>query len=809
MLKNHLKIAFRNLLKYKIYSFINIFSLSLGIASVLFLYIYIQQELSYDKHFEQGENIYRINTDIITPNNVNRTAGASYLLAPKLTKDYPEVKKVTRIYPNGKTSISYQKKEVLEVEQCLFVDSSFVDIFDLKFVAGSKKEIKKNPNGGIITKEVAQKIFGTVSNTVGKKLILEKIHNVEIVAVVEKLPNNTHFNFDILANLSVPKQFWFEPIRSTWQPALYTYVLLHKNTSSDNFEKKINKIQKKYIAYQNKNSEKKYVFHLQNLYDIHLKSDLNFEIEDNNKISYIYVLGSIGFFILLIASINYINLSTARASKRAKEVGVRKVVGAYRRQLIWQFLVESCLTVFIACLFSFIILELVLPFLNHIIDKELTIDYFNNLHLFLFLGILIILLTILSGVYPAYVLSNFEAISVLKKVFYRGKGSTKFRRYLVVFQFTISITFIITTLLIQKQWIYIQNKDLGFNHSQVLILDFFGNYDKWESFKETLERNLKILKISKASASPGLGTSYDKTFKIKKNDIFSEMKTKSMAVDIDFLDLIEVKILAGRSFENRQKDAFKSVIVNQTFIKELNLKNPIGKEIEYEYPVFDMNTGKSKNKIAKTKIVGVVKDFHLGNLRKKIVPLLIHMHPGEAWRVYLKVRPENMNQTLAFVKKTWEKFSPQDVFSSALLGDDYFKQYVKDQKRLQIFLTFTFLTILIACLGLLGLAIFVVEQKTKEIGIRKTLGASSKQIINRISRDFGILILIASLIALPIAYFITQNWLNEFEYKINLFTNWYLFIFAILFALLTALLTVFIQIIKISKVNPVKVLKEE
>jgi len=812
MLKNYIKIALRNLLRHRLYTLINVLGLSIGIAAALILYVYIKNELSYDSHHSKADRIFRVTSHILIEGQEEelKMTSSSFLLAPKLLKDYPEVENAVRVYQgSNKKPITYKDKKLF-INDILYVDSTYFGVFDHQFIKGNPKIALKNPNSIVLTKTAAIKIFGSVKNAYNKTLLMFDDQNNKVTGIIEDLPENSHFRFSALVSMHTiytgnPENdgHSFEWLSLNFP----TYVLLKKGTNLQAFEKHLNDIMNNEMMEEAKGfgfrgTGKMFA---QPLQEIHLsKIDYSDEIAETSKIEYVYIFTAIALFIVVIASINYMNLATARSANRAKEVGIRKVVGSYKIQLITQFLVESVILVGISLLIGLVLLEAFLPIFNQIIDKNLYADYLGDPIIWIMILSILVGVGFLSGIYPAFFLSSFNPIIVLKGKLLHNPRTAILRKSLVVFQFSISIVMIICTWIVYQQLSYVNNKNLGYDKVQVLMIRNFNDdvYEKLDVIQKELEQNPNIIETSSASfqLATEIGNNNNGMQVEKGNGELAKGVFLSHAIDYDYLDMMKVPVLQGRNFSKKSpSDTSKAVLVNEAFVKQVGLEKPLGKKIIYDFEPDKPNDGKAK-------IVGVVKDYHSGSLHNLIQPTVFFL-TQKGGNLYVKLSGKNLEETLEFVQKTWEKFDKKYPYEASFIEQNFIQQYRADQQRGQIFLAFSGLTIFIACLGLLGLASFMVEQKTKEIGIRKVLGASIQNIIFLVSKDFIILILIANIIAAPFAYYFMNAWLESFAYRIGI--NPAAFIIAGFIALIIALITISYQALRATSVNPVEVLKDE
>jgi putative ABC transport system permease protein len=799
MLQNYLKIAFRNLWRNKIYTTINIVGLSIGVTSCLLIFLWLQDEMSYDQQYLQKQNIYRVTMDWhgeggkITPVATSQTFASDYM--PKL---YPEVQHLTRVYYGyiGQEFFLRIGENKFYEENIRFVDSAFFKVFQHEFIAGNPQKALENPNSIILTRTLAEKYFGSVKSALDKNIQLDQEIPLKVSGVVEDCPHNAHLQFRAIIPINLLKKFMGE----YWQYAVFwTYITTPQSIDYQVLDAKIAKYSEKQSR-KNNQSKSYYVVHLQPIKDIHLHSTHLEGDTDNSNIVYVYAFTAIAIFILLIASVNYINLATARATERAKEVGVRKVVGSAPIQLIYQFLFESMVLCSIAMALSINLLELVLPYFNQLTNKPLAINY-SNLAVWLSLGGFALLIALLSGLYPAFVLSSFKPVLVLKgKVSGQQKGLV-LRQGLVVFQFMLSLTIIICTWATYQQLNFMLNQDLGFKKEQIVVLPLQdGNLNtKVSAIKQEILKSPDIQQVSSASYTPGTwGVSYAPMYAQVEGSAELQGLTDvtNYYVDEEYLPTMEMKLLMGRNFDKaRATDAEKAVIINETLAKKLGWKNPIGKELQ--------NRLVQKN----CKIIGVVKDIHFKSLHKKVEPMALFYNPQGLLSIMVKINEQKTDLALAHLQKVWQKFDPNHPFKHFFLDQNFLKNYRSDQNRASLFIIFSLLTVFIACLGLFGLVSFTTLKRAKEISIRKVLGASVSSIMLLLSKDFIRLVIIASIIALPIAYWAMQMILQNYAYRIEL--GFGLFFLPILMVLAIAIITLSYQTFKASAANPVDNLRYE
>lgn len=805
MFINYIKVAIRNIMKNKVYSFINILGLAVGIACCIAILLFVRDELSYDKFNINGNEIYRLCINVKVGNTEAHSPKSPPPMGAALLHDLPEVLGFTRIRNFGYPVLRYKDKTFSE-ERFFDVDSTFFDIFTVKFLEGDPKVALTQPNNVVITESMAKKYFGN-EDPMGKILNADRNTDWIVSGVVQDVPKNSHFHYDFLGSLTSSADS-----RSTsWlSNNYYTYLLLRKGTNAEAFQKKINSEILKYISpqisaitgatlNQLRKQGDKYEFFIQPLYSIHLFSHLDYEIESNSDISYVYIFSIIAAVILLIACINFVNLETARSEKRAKEVGIRKTLGSNRSQIIGQFIAEAVLMSMLAVLLAVVLDEIFLPLFNNIAGKEMSSGIFENIYSIPLLIIFAIFVGIMAGSYPAFYLSSFQPVKVLKSELRRGNRKSVLRSGLVIFQFAVSIALFIGTFIINNQLKFIQTKNLGFNKEQVIIIsktDDLGG--QIQSFEKRLLTNPDVLKVSNSSAIPG-NQGGDSGCSLKDTPGSQLQDARIMTCDENFAGTYKLKMKQGRFFSDEHPSDTAAIVVNEALSKAFGVKNIVGK-----YLVFpgDVQTFTYQ-------IIGVVKNFNYESLHKEIRPLVIRLYSDKGFGQFVSVRiaPNNYKSTISFLEATWKKYAGNEAFEYNFLDKDLANLYLNEQRTSNIATIFSVLAIFIACLGLLGLAAFVTEQRTKEIGIRKSLGASVPEIVILLSKEFTKWVLIANAIAWPLAYFIMNNWLRNFAYRITL-TPWVFLVSGIL-ALLIALLTVSIHAIRAATANPILSLRYE
>lgn len=801
MFKNYLKVALRNFQRHKGYSIINVAGLAVGIGCCILIMLYVQDELSYDRYHEHADRIYRVTTVEKNDGQVRHLANAYGPLAPALLTDFPEIRDVVRFFPYPVGVQSGPEKQFQE-DRFFLTDSTVFEMFSFTFKQGNSKTALQAPYSLVLTEATAQKYFGS-EDAIGKVLRVEGQFDFHVTAVVENPPANSHFTFDFLAPYQhVREMIGFNP--HWYWPLVYTYILLPDHVSPMDLESRFQQFIAKHMG---EHAVAERSFNLQALTDIHLNPELENEIAPTGSMAYVYIFSAIAFFILLIACINFMNLATARSANRAREVGLRKVVGAQRNQLVKQFLGESLFYAFLATLLALVLVEMFLPTFNQLVGKQIDINYFKNRQISLGLVALTILVGMISGSYPALFMSSFRPLKVLQsKIFLAtgAKGALRFRSALVVLQFTISIALIITTMVVNKQMQYVQNKQLGFNKEHVVIIPIRDEevQNNFEAIKNALTAQAEVLNATVLSNFPWQTGFYDFGVHAEGMREDATVSIPVLLVDHDFIRTFEMEIIAGRDFAKEfTADKGKAFILNETAVKKLGWNSVLEKKFAVQHVA-------SGEDVA-GKVIGVVKDFHFRSLHHKIEPLAIFIAPVEYYidNIAVRIQDHDIHRALTSLEQTWRKFVPNRPFRYFFLDEDFDALYRKEQKLSGIFKSFAGLAIFIACLGLFGLASFAAEQRRKEIGIRKTLGATVSNITVLLSREFAKLTILANIIAWPLAFFVMKDWLQDFAYRMDL--NLLLFVVSGLIALTIALLTVSYQAIKAALANPVESLRYE
>jgi putative ABC transport system permease protein len=811
MLKNHIKIAWRSLKKQPFFTFLNTFGLAIGIAGALLISLYIYHELSYDNMFADADRIHRVNADIKFGGEDRKFAVAPAPMAEAIDNDFSEVELATRFRTRGSALIRKANTEVnIKEQHAIMVDSTFFEMFGIDLLVGDLKTALKSPNTLILTKTAAEKHFG-IDNALGQNLLLNNTETYTVTGVIDDLPNNSflrdHTIFMAMAGYDDSRIV-------NWGSNNYqTYIKLIPSANIEDIQAPLRGFLGKYVIpgvqqfmpgiteEQFKAAGNHLIYSTIPLLDIHLKSDRVAEISANNDIQSIYILSFIAIFIIVLACVNFMNLSTAHSLKRAKEVGIRKTLGSKKGELIRQFLVESGLVSFGSLLFAILLAIIALPFFNDLADKDISMPYSSPFFWLILLASGAVL-GLLSGSYPAFFMSKFIPVKVLKGTSSNSLGGGKVRNALVVFQFAISVFLIISTLVVYQQLEYIQNKDLGFSKDQVLIVDdVFTIGDQATSFKEEVRKLGFVKNATLSSYFPTPSNRSDSVFAPVEGatDQENALSMQRWGVDHDYISTMALEIIAGRDFDQRFKNDSTSIIVNESAVAVIGVSSNEAVGMRYTP---DMG---SENPRYFT-IIGVVKDFHFSPFRTEIESLSLHL-ANETGSMAVKLEEGSFSNAIASIEGIWNKLAPGQPFDYYFMEDSFNNTYQAEQRLGRIFIIFTILSILIACLGLFGLAAFNAEKRTKEIGVRKVLGASVSQITYRLSADFLKLVGVAILVSLPIGWFAMNKWLEDFSYRIEI--GWWVFVLAAFLAVAISILTVSYQSIKAAIVNPIKSLRTE
>ncbi|MDP8242181.1 MAG: ABC transporter permease [Candidatus Celaenobacter antarcticus] len=806
MLKNYLKIAYRHISRNKLYPAINILGLAIGLTCTILIGLFVQNELSFDKHHENYKRIYRLESHFNIQESEDLFAATALPLGPALKLEYPhDVAEFCRFMNMDNNLFQYEEKQIFE-ENVYFTDSTLTDVFTHEFISGSPEDALNDPNEIILTESFAKRIFGDV-DPIGKTL--ETGHGLifTITGIIKDVPHNSHLRFEAIASFITLKQFFgadrFDSLASEafWNIGFYSYIMLTENGNIQNVLDAYPDFNEKYIKPVGDKINSKFQLMVQPLADVHLHSHLGYDLPTGN-IASVYTFSIVALFLLVIGCINYMNMATAQSANRATEIGIRKVVGAQKSYLRSQFMMESLILTFFALLLAFIATELLLPAFNEIANRHLSFNIAKNLNLVLGIVGIALIVGIVSGSYPAFYLSSFIPVEVLKRKLGKGKGTL--RKILVLLQFSISIIMIVGTFTVIQQLNFLRDKNLGFDKENVVVLtvrDTTG-VKNLDAFQEELLKHPQILKAGTSSSIPGQGYGILVQRYETLDGTMAEKGINFVFVDNDYIDVMDMKIIKGRNFDPElTTDLEESIIINEACANVLGWgDDPIGKKLGF-------GAGLDGTSTRDTRVIGVIQDFHYNSLHNNIDPILLLLSDRPLRNISLRIRQENIKNTITYIEEKWNEFCPTFPFEYTFLDDSLNKQYVAEQKIGRVFIYFSIMCIFIACLGLFGLASYTTEQRTHEIGIRKVMGASSQNIVLLLSEIFTKWVILANIIAWPVAYFALNNWLANFAYRIQL--SLLTFILSGIIAFLIAILTVLFQSLKASKTNPSITLKYE
>ena len=816
MIKHYLKVSFRNLWKYKSFSAINILGLAIGMAACLLILQYVSFKLSFDQFHKNAKNIYRVVNDRYQQGKLIQHGTITYSGVSKaMNDDYEEVAQHARIAPGGEVIFTYNNKKIAE-DQVIYADSNFLALFDFPLIAGNKRSVLKEPNAMIISESLVEKIFDykgdDYNQFIGKALKYgtdSALYKVE--GILKNVPENSHLQFRILVSYKTLINAWKESDYDFTQSDFWHYVRLKPGTDYKVFNAQLGAFSQKHFQ-GNKISGSDETFYLQPLSKAHLYSDFEYEIGTTGSATVVWALLVIALFIVTIAWVNYINLATARSVERAREVGIRKVVGCERRQLIFQFLSESAIVNLMSMVLAIILVLLLQQAFNKLLNYQLSLSYLltkglNGYSILIGLISIIIAGIFVSGLYPAFVLSSFKPIAVLKGKFSSSQKGIFFRKALVIGQFTVTIALIIGSLVVMKQIKYMNHKELGFNMDQVLIVKppTLTNWDstfisRTNSFKEELKQLAHVKAAATSWSVPG--GDIGRSFNVRQADSATTNKftVRRTAVDYDFLNVYGIRLIAGRNFTQADHDPrgskLHNMLINRSAAKLLGFSSPenaIGKSILSGDRKWD--------------VIGVVDDYHQKSLRYPLEPIIFMPFYSTNSQISVKLTPGDPSGTIQQIKKKYEAFFPGNLFDYSFLDETFNKQYENEQLFKKSFGIFAGLAIFVACLGLLGLTMFATIQRTKEIGVRKVLGASVSNIVVLLTKNFLKLILLSTIVAFPLAWWAMHLWLEDFAYRVNI--GWWIFILSGASALLIALTTISFQAIKAAIANPIKSLRTE
>lgn len=798
MLKNYVKTALRNIFRTKAFSLINIIGLAIGMAGTLLIMMYITSELSFENFHKNRKHIYRVGVEFGDEGSKMTFAGAMQALGPALVENFPEVDNAVRFEQDDHPKFEYNNKTFLE-QNSFFADPAVFDIFSFTMLEGSPETALIEPFSIVITEDSAQKIFGEES-PFGKTLLYNSEFSVKVTGIMKNIPSNTHLKCDYLLSFSSLESLGRIP-DMPWNVFgdTYTYLRLKDNTRVDNFLPKIHELLEKNTS---ENFANMITFNLLKLTDIHMKSKAIVELGPRGNMTYVYVFSSVAVLILLIACFNFMNLSTARSLKRKKEVGMRKVLGANRSQLIRQFLGESLILTLISMVLAVILFELFYPVLNTFLDNSLTIGQQNLLYLLLMVPLVVLIVGGIAGSYPAFYLSKYRPLHALTNQFSPVLRHSGFRKILVITQFTMAIILLIGTTVIFKQLNFMKNSDLGFKKDNVVLVNFRPRAPEFSGKYPVLLNQFRqlpqVLDVAGAYTVPGRFSKETKYIQNRSGSSEESLSIQAISVDFDYVTAMGMEIVDGRNFSRDfLTDEESGMLVNQEAVRRMSLDNPVG--TKFLVP----GSGGLKEKT----IIGVVKDFNVYSLKQKIEPLMLYINPNYFFNIAVRIQPEDTQNTLAALENTWNNVVPDTLFEYDFLENSYDRMYLSEEKISHLLTLFSGLGIFVACLGLFGLTSYMTEQRHKEIGIRKVLGADISRIVLLLSQDFTKNVLYANLFAWPLAYYAASQWLKSYAYRMSI-SPW-IFLGAGAAVLSIALLTVSFQAARAALANPVDTLRNE
>ncbi len=805
-------------MKNKFYSILNIFGPAIGITCAILILLYVQQELTFDKHNRNYDRIYRLESDFNISGKATLAALVPVPMAPTLKDEYPEIKEIARFAGFGVTDILFEYKDLKFFEDRIyFADSTVFRVFDYKFIIGSPENALNEPNTIVITESFASRYFGN-ENPMGEVLTTSNFGNCRVTGVIEDIPANSHLRFDCLLSMATAveltgvDQFNSRSAPSFWNISVFAYILLADNARIEDLLAKFPEFYDKYMSSLGKQINATFQLRATRIDKVHFNSGLEFELPVGN-ISYIIIFSLVGIFMLLIASLNYMNMATARSTNRSKEVGIRKVIGASRIMLIRQFISESMVLVILALVLAMIAAMLILPSFNVLTDKALKIGNLFRPGTFTLILLITLFVGLISGSYPAFYLSSFAPVDVLKSNVNPRQGKGLLRKILVIFQFAISGILIIGTIIVSGQQRYIRNKDLGLNKENVMIIPvrdtaFINN--KLRAFKEELSKLPDISGVSSAALVPPLMAS-KVVFYIEKDSSMVELATSFSIVDHEFIDVMQMKILEGRNYDrSRSSDLTQAFIVNEAAVKAFGWgDNPLGRRIRFGV---NPNTGAAQRDGT---VIGVVKDFHFTSVHNAIEPFIFLLSNNPLTYFYVRITDSNIPATIEGIRELQTQMGNTLPFNYFFFSDKLDEMYSAENKLNTLFNIFSLMTIVIACLGLLGLTSYVTEQRSKETSLRKIMGARVNQVVWLLNKDFLVLVLISNLISWPVAYYLMDHWISGFAYRMSfgispfVWATFVPFTISMVITLVIAFITTSALSVKAARLNPVETLSRE
>ena len=812
MYKNYFLVALRNFRKHFGYAFLNVTGLAIGIAACILIVLYIQDDLSFDKYHEKANRIYRVTDETIAEGTPTATANTYSAATNALRNEFPEIPNIVRFY-RYEALVSDGDVKQFQEPRFFFVDSTVLEMFSWQMVIGNPETVLDEPNSVVLTESTARKYFpdsnslSGYGDPIGKTLRFENQVDLKITGIIQDVPRNSHFEYDFLGSFSTLNNFERWAMNNWHWPPMYTYLELPENTSAAALESQFPDLIAKYLGDWARSQR---MLHLQPLTDIHLTSNLENELAPNSDGQYIIIFSAIAFMILLIACINFMNLSTARSANRAREVGMRQVLGAYRWQLIKQFLSESLFVTFVAAILAIVIVNVLLPTFNDISGKSLTLAVQDLTFYAVFISGIILFVGILSGSYPAFYLSAFKPASTLKGGSTAGKSTAAMlRKGLVVFQFSISIALIIGTFTIYHQLDYMRNLRLGFDKEHIVSIPLrdYTTTSTIKPLKDALKQNANIKSTTISYIVPGVKVPGEYSILPEGKNPDENWELSVLPVDYDFVKTFGLAITDGRDFSDEFSTDSTAIILNEAAVQKLGWESALDKHIQ----IGGKNPDGAFRKLSEGRVVGVVRNFNIKSLHHDVAPLLLVNRGDTRISHYnyfsVRINPGNISGGLAFIEEKWREYAPNRPFEYFFVDEQFDRLYRAEQRLGEIFISFSLLAIIVACLGLFGLAAFAAEQRTREISVRKVLGASISSIVVLLSKDFTKLLSISILVASPLAYFVMNKWLQNFAYQAD--QGLFPFMIAGILAFAIAMSTVGFQAIKAAMMNPVDALRNE
>ncbi|MGD8781306.1 MAG: ABC transporter permease [Ignavibacteria bacterium] len=799
MFMNYLKLAYRNILRNKVYSFINITGLSIGLTCCLIIFLFVKYELSFDSFYKNADNIYRVNMTSQSPEGIIKESCVPFPMPEAFRLDFPDVEAITHVFYDPETQLELEE-DLFNQENIVFTDSSFFKVFDFEFILGNPESLFKSPDAAVLTESTANKLFGS-EPPLGKTFSLNKQIDLKVAGIIKDVPSNTHLPIQMIVSLESLTEDFVGMNLENWNlmhSGSLAYILINDNEKFKSINQRLGDFRKNHYS-EREAKRKKFVF--QPIKDIHNDTEYSTDsLTYVTSIESIIIFSVIGILTLIIASINFINLSVAQSIKRSKEVGMRKVIGAHRIQLIKQFMGETFVYALCSFLISILLTSLLLPYAGDFLGINTRLSLFSDWTIILYLLLVFVIVNLMTGFYPSIVLSGFNPVQAFRnKITVKKSGSFSLRNNLVIFQFVISQILIVSTIVVSYQLSYVKNKDLGFRKDKIISVNMPDvELSQKKIFKNKILQNPKISNVALSGGAPISGMLINTFFSKIPMDTEERYLVTLKPIDKDYLETFNIKLLAGQNFRQHvEGDTLYKFIVNESLIKKLGFTNPVdavGQKFQF-------------SRVA-GEIIGVTKDYHTSSLQNEIGPVAMsNMHEEFYVQTQIKVNSADEKEVIKFLESTWEELFPGYNFSYTFFEEFIDELYSVEENFFDMMKIFAVLAIVIGCLGLIGLISFVTIQKTKEIGVRKVLGASVSDILLIISKEFTLNVLLANFIAWPVTWYFMNKWLEDFAYRIDI--EWWMFIAAGIASLLLTIVTVSFQSIKAATLNPVNSLKYE